>query len=322
MSKVSAADVLKASERISSFIHKTPIVTSTQANNKCGRQLFFKCENFQKSGSFKARGAMNAVLKAKDENPNINGLITHSSGNHGQALAWAAQQAKIPCSVVIPQVAPEIKKDAIRNYGAEVIECGDKPSDRSDVMKKIQEERNLTFIPPYDHYDVIAGQGTIGLEFLEQVPQLDALLITISGGGMSSGMALAAKSIKPDIKIFLVCPKGKRLQETLESGKRVWEGPPQYLNTIADGIRLQQTGLLTTPILMDLAEKEVFEMSEPEIIEAMKFSFERMKLVVEAAAACGIAAAFSDKLKQMDNSLKNIGVILCGGNLDLENLPF
>ncbi|XP_012946291.1 probable serine racemase [Aplysia californica] len=275
---VTFVDVLKALERISPFIHKTPIFTSEQANRKCGRQLFFKCENFQKSGSFKARGALNAVLKCQQVKPNVNGVVTHSSGNHGQALAWAAQRANLPCCVVVPQMAPDVKKNAIRGYGAELLECGPKPSDRNEACDKVQDDRNFELIPPYDHVDVIAGQGTIAVELLEQVPFLDAILVPISGGGMSSGICIAAKTIKPDIKIFIVAPKGKRLEECLRTGKRPWEGPPQYLDTIADGIRLQQTGYITTPILMELAEKDVFEMSDEEIIEGMKFSFERMKV--------------------------------------------
>ncbi|KAH9525448.1 hypothetical protein Btru_001459 [Bulinus truncatus] len=318
---ISLNDVLQASKRISPFLHKTPVFTSHQADEKSGRHLFFKAENLQKSGSFKARGALNAILRAKESKNEISGVVTHSSGNHGQGLAWASKVAKLSCYVVIPEMAPVVKKNAILNYGAELVECGAKPADRYEACEKLQREKKLEFIPPYDHQDVIAGQGTIGLELLEQVPELDAILIPISGGGMSAGIAIAAKSIKPEIKIFLVTPKGKKLEECLKTGERPWKGEPQYLDTIADGIRLQQTGYITTPILVDLVEKDVFEMSDQEMVEGMKFMFERMKLVIEAASGAAVAAAFSQKLKNMDSSIRNVGVILCGGNVDIDDLP-
>lgn len=304
------------------MFHKTPVLTCSQADKRSSRKLFFKCENHQKTGSFKARGALNAVLRAKEKSTNCPGFVTHSSGNHGQALAWASQVAGLPCYVVVPEMAPEVKKRAIRGYGAQLVECGSQPQDRYDACDKLQNDKNLEFIPPYDHFDVIAGQGTISVEFLDQVPNLDAILVPISGGGLSSGIAIAAKAIKPDIKVFLVTPKGKRMEECLRSGKRPWQGPPQYLDTIADGIRLQQTGYITTPILTELAEKDVFEMEEEDIVQGMKFAFERMKVVIEAAAGASVAAAFSDKLRAMDPKMVNIGVILCGGNVDINHLPW
>ncbi|CAL1544584.1 unnamed protein product [Lymnaea stagnalis] len=322
MAVVTFNDVVNASNQISQYLHKTEVFTSEQADKKTGRCLYFKTENLQKSGSFKARGALNAVLKAKEKNIEINGVVTHSSGNHGQALAWAASVCSLPCYVVVPQTAPAVKKNAILSYGAELVECGLEPTDRYEACEKLEKEKNLEFIPPYDHVDVIAGQGTIGLEFLNQVPKLDAIFIPVSGGGMSAGIAIATKAIKPSIKIFLVTPKGKKLEECLRTGTRPWEGPPQYLDTIADGIRLQQTGYITTPILTDLVEKEVFEMSDEEMIEGMKFIFERMKLVIEAASGAAVAAAFSQKFRDMDNSIKNVGVILCGGNVDIDALPW
>uniref|UniRef100_A0A2C9JDA5 L-serine ammonia-lyase n=1 Tax=Biomphalaria glabrata TaxID=6526 RepID=A0A2C9JDA5_BIOGL len=269
---ISFNDVLEANKRISQFLHKTPVFTSHQADEKSGgRCIFFKAENLQKSGSFKARGALNAVLKCRESN-------------------------NATCGVVIEFVS-------FFNF-------------RYEACDRLEKEKNLVFIPPYDHQDVIAGQGTIGLEFLEQVPQLDAILIPVSGGGMSAGIAIAAKTIKPDIKseyIFI---------QRSERGKRPWEGPPQYLETIADGIRLQQTGYITTPILIDLVEKQVFEMSDQEMVEGMKFAFERMKLVIEAASGAAVAAAFSQKMKNMDASIQNVGVILCGGNVDIDDLPW
>lgn len=245
--------------------------------------------------------------------------MTHSSGNHGQALAWAARQAGVPCCVVVPQAASPVKKSAILSHGADLLDCGPDPADRAVFVKKVQDERGFTLIPPYDHLDVIAGQGTIVLEFLLQVPKLDAIMVPIGGGGLSSGICIAAKAIKPDIKIFLVCPKGKGMEETLRSGVRA--SSQRYLDTVADGIRMHQTGEMTTPILADLAEKMVFDMGEKEIIDGMKFAFERMKLVVEAASGAAVAAAFSPRLRQMDG-MARVGVVLCGGNVDLDHLPF
>ncbi|XP_055957575.1 serine racemase isoform X2 [Patella vulgata] len=211
---------------------------------------------------------------------------------------------------------------AIKEYGAELIQCGPLPTDRMAACEKVAREKNYEIIPPFDHNDVIAGQGTIAVEFLEQVPDLDAILVPISGGGMLSGIAIAAKHIKPGIKVFAVEPEGKILEKCLTSGERLWPNPPQYLDTIADGIRLQQVGHLTWPILLELVEKEVFTVNNEEIKAAMKFVFQRLKLVVEAASGAGVAAVFSDRFKTLDSSIKNIGVILCGGNVDIDHLPW
>ncbi|BFZ19355.1 hypothetical protein BsWGS_22394 [Bradybaena similaris] len=319
---VSLDDIKKARDRISPFIHKTPVFTSSQADARSGRSLFFKAENLQKTGAFKVRGALNAILKAKESKPDIHGFATYSSGNHGQAMAWASHLSGFPCYVVVPETASAVKKNAIRGYGANLIECGPKPTDRNDTCEQVRKEKNLDVIPPFDHPDVIAGQGTVGLEILEQVPDVEAVLVAISGGGLSSGIATAVKALKPSVKIFLVTPKGKNLAECLKTGKRPWEGPPQYLNTIADGIRLQQTGYITTPILIEKAEKDVIEVSDEEIIAGMKFGFERMKLTVEAASGATIAAALSDQFKSLDPSIRKVVVILSGGNVELDNLPW
>ncbi|KAK7474457.1 hypothetical protein BaRGS_00034279 [Batillaria attramentaria] len=316
------SDVLKASKRISPYVHRTPVFTSSTADELTGRKLFFKAELLQKTGSFKARGSLNATILAKERNPSLNGTVTHSSGNHGQGVAWSARCVGVPSYVVVPSMAPASKKNAIRSYGAHLVECGTKPSDRIETYERVQKEKGLEFIPPYDHPDVIAGQGTIGLEFMEQVPELDAILVPTSGGGMGSGIAIAAKHIKPDVKVFIVSPKGKMLEECFKTGKRLWPEPPQYLDTLADAIRLQQLGHITFPILTQLAEKEVFEMSDEEMVQGMRFVMQRMKLVVEAASGASVAAAMSEKMKAMDPAMKNIGVILCGGNVDIDHLPW
>ncbi|XP_046379215.2 probable serine racemase [Haliotis rufescens] len=319
---VKLSDILRAHQRIAKCIHKTPVFTSSTANSITGRKLFFKAENLQKTGSFKARGALNSILSLKETKPSFTGVVTHSSGNHGQAVAWAAGVAGVPCAVVVPEYAPEVKKAAIRGYGAELATCGSQPSNRETVCQKVMAEKGYEFVSPYDHYDVIAGQGTIAVELLEQVPELDAILVPISGGGMSSGIAIAAKAIKPEIKVFLVEPEGKMMEKCLKTGERLWPNPPQYLDTIADGIRLQQAGNNTFPILCQLAEKEVFTQTNEDMKEGMKFVFQRMKLVIEAASGAAVAAAFSQRLRDMDDNLRHIGVILCGGNTDIEKLPW
>ncbi|KAK3084813.1 hypothetical protein FSP39_019483 [Pinctada imbricata] len=262
------------------------------------------------------------VLTVKEKDPNVTGVVTHSSGNHGQALAWAAKMAKLPCTVVVPNNFSAVKVEAIKGYGAELVLCEPTPASRQETCDRVGKEKSFTFIPPYDHYDVIAGQGTMAVEFLKQVPDLDAILVPVSGGGMISGIAIAAKTIKPDIKVFMVEPEGKMAEESLRAGERLWPDPPGFLNTIADGIRLQQLGHITWPIILELVEKDVFSVSDEEMIKGMQFTFQRMKLVIEAASGAGVAAVMSEKMATMDPSIKNIGVILCGGNVDINNLPW
>lgn len=320
--KIALSDIKKAHERISPYIHFTPYFTSSTLDSIVGRKVFFKAENLQKTGSFKARGALNAVISLKSSNPDVRGVVTHSSGNHGQALAWAAKTANIKCSVVVPNNSPKIKSQAIEGYGAELVFCEPTPADRQGTCERVAKERGYTIIPPYDHNDVIGGQGTIAVEFLKQVPDLDAILVPVSGGGMTSGIAIAAKTIKPDIKVFMVEVEGKMCEECLRAGERLWPNPPRFLNTIADGIRLQQLGELTWPIILELVEKEVFSVKDEDIVKAMKFVFERMKLVIEPASGAGVAAVMSERLAAMDPTLRNVGVILCGGNVDINHLPW
>ncbi|XP_050410098.1 serine racemase [Patella vulgata] len=315
-------DVTEACQRISGFIHRTPIFTNSTIDGLTGRNIYFKAENLQKTGSFKVRGAINSVLKLKEKDRAVVGVTTHSSGNHGQALACAARSVRFPCSIVVPSYTSAVKKAAIKGYGAELTECGPLASDRRETCEKVALEKNYEIIPSSDHYDVIAGQGTIAMEFLEQVPDLDAILVSVSGGGMISGIAIAAKHIKPGIKVFAVEPEGKILEKCLTSGERLWPNPPQYLDTIAEGIKLQQVGHLTWPILLELVEKEVFTVNNEEIKVGMQFVFQRMKLVVEAASGAAVAAVLSEQFKTLDSSIKNVGVILCGGNVDIDHLPW
>ncbi|XP_052074734.1 probable serine racemase [Mytilus californianus] len=314
--------IYKAHERIKPFVHRTPIITNSTFNNLIGKEAFFKCENLQKTGSFKARGALNTILKLKESNPNLKGVVAYSSGNHGLATAWASRLAEVKCSVVISKTTSEFKATAIQGYGAEVVTCEYDPISRIEACEKIAAKEGYEIIHTSDHDDVIHGQGTIAVELLQEVPDLDAILVSASGGGMISGIAIAAKSINKNIKIFMVEPKGKMAEKSLRSGKRWWPNPPQFIDTIADGLMSQQLGILTFPIICRLVEKEVFTVENEDMIKGMVFSFRYMKMVIEAAAGATVAAAMSEKLKQMDPSIKKIGVILCGGNVDMLKLPW
>ncbi|XP_064602870.1 uncharacterized protein LOC135468512 [Liolophura sinensis] len=316
------ADIQQAHERIRPYIHRTPVFTSTTADARCERKAFFKCENLQKTGSFKARGALNAVLRLKEKSGDKSKVITHSSGNHAQALAWAANMAGIPCTVVVPNNTPITKINAMKSYGANVVLCEPTVEGRKGTCDRLAAEQGATYISSCDHFDIVSGQGTIALEFLEDVPDLDAVLVPVSGGGMVSGIATAGKAIRPQLKVFAVEAKGKDLERSLKAGERLWPNPPQMVDTIAEGIRLQQLGHLPWLIALKLVEKDVFTVDNEAIIEGMKFSFERMKLVIEGASGAGVAALFSDRLKKMSPDLLKVGVILCGGNLDLDHLPW
>ncbi|XP_022344490.2 serine racemase-like [Crassostrea virginica] len=319
---ITFSDVLDAKEKISPYVHECPVVTSSTMDKMVGRKVFFKAESFQKTGSFKARGALNAVLSLVSKSPEVHGVVTHSSGNHGQALAWASKMVGLDCTVVVTKNTPKSKCEAIKAYGVDLVFCEPTYADRIKTCNKISEERSIPYISSSDDYDIMAGQGTIAVEFLNQVPNLDAVIVPVSGGGMAAGIATAAKAIKPAIKVFIVEPEGKMCEMCLKTGKRLWPETPQFLDTIADGLIVQQLGKRTWPIILDLVEKDVFTVNNKEIIKAMKFVFERMKLVIEPAAGAGVAAVMSKRMASMDPGLKNVGVILCGGNVDINRLPW
>ena len=239
-------------------------------------------------------------------------------------MAWAAHCEKIPCTVVVPKNTTKVKLDAIREYGAQVEFCENNPESRVEVCERLAEEQNRLIIKPYDDYDVMCGQGTIALEFLEQIPHLDAIVISISGGGLLSGVCVCAKAIKPSIRIIGVEPVGKRLAECLKKNERNLDNKPvSYLNTLAEGIRTEQCGQLTFPILSKyIRPEDVITVTDEDMIEATKFVFKRMKMVIELAAGAAVAAVLSPKLKENYPELKNIGVVLCGGNIDIEHLPW
>ena len=244
-------NIVEAYGRIKPFVHQTPVFTSASFNQIASKkaaipniELFFKCENFQKTGAFKARGATNAVFLAKETNVSLKGVVTHSSGNHGQAIAYACSKdvGNVPCTVVVPKDTPKIKCEAIRGYGADLVFCESTPTSRKETCAKISEEKGYEIIHPYDNYNVIAGQATIAYEMMKEqnFKDLDAILVPISGGGMCSGIALSAKEINPQTKIIAVEPKGKDLGESLKAKERLWKNPPQFIDTIAEGIKTQQ----------------------------------------------------------------------------------
>lgn len=307
-----------ARRRIEPFIHRTPVLTSATLDAVSGRRLWFKCELFQKTGSFKFRGATNAV-RMLDDAVAAKGVVTHSSGNHAQALALAARMRGIAAHVVMPSNSAEIKKAAVRGYGARIIECEPTLEARESTAARVISETGAAMIPPYNHPNVIAGQGTIALELLDECPQLDAIVVPLGGGGMISGVAIAAKALKPSIRVIGAEPE---LAGDAAASKR--EGsiqPAMKPVTIADGLRTA-LGPLTFPVVRDLVD-DVVLVSEADIAASMRFVWERMKITIEPSAAVGVAVACSGWMHSMENAdLKDVGVVLCGGNVDLAGLPF
>lgn len=314
--------ILRAHRRIAPYIHRTPILTSATANQLTGLNVFFKTENFQKTGSFKARGAINGILSLQERKPNVKGVVTHSSGNHGLALAWAAQQLKMPCLVVVPENTAAVKINAVKTYGAEVVLSQPTPQARKLLCKELSAEKSYEIIEPFDNYDVIAGQATIAIELMEQVSDLEAIVVPVGGGGLSAGIALATKLSKPHIKVLMVEPKGKELAKSMKAGNWMWDGPDRNFSTVADSINRQHLGKLTWPIVLKYAESDVLTVEDEEIIQGMKFAFQRLKIVVEPASATGLTSLLTRKLQKINSSLQNVGVIVCGGNVDLDHLPW
>jgi threonine dehydratase len=308
--------IREARERIERHAHKTPVLTSSTLNRLAGRKLFFKCENLQRVGAFKFRGACNAVMKL-DADVARRGVVTHSSGNHAQALALAARLRGIAAHIVMPTNAPDVKRNAVIGYGARVVPCEPNLESRESTAREVAEETGATLIPPYDHPDVIAGQGTCGLELCEQVPELEAVVVPIGGGGLVSGIAIAVKGLQPDIRVYGAEPIGA---DDAARSKAAGTLVPQFdPRTIADGLRTS-LGEHTWPVVRDLVDR-IITVSDDEIIKAMRLCFERMKLVIEPSAAVGIAAVLADVFRSMPG-LGRVGVILTGGNVDLANLPW
>ena len=296
-------------ERISRHADKTPVLTCASLDGMVGARLFFKCENFQKTGAFKFRGACNSVFLLSDEQAS-RGVVTHSSGNFAAALALAAAKRGSSARIVMPSNAPEVKVAAVKGYGGIITFCEPTLESRQTTAEKIIKETGATFIHPYNDYRIIAGQGTAAVELMEKIPDLDFILAPVGGGGLLSGTAIAAKGINPKIKVIGCEPKNADdAYRSIKAGRII---PSENPNTIADGLRTS-LGDKTFPIIRDLVD-EILLATEEEIITAMRHIFERMKIVAEPSAAVPLAVLLSGQLDVRD---KRAGVILSGGNVDL-----
>src|SRR5216683_8199910 len=305
--------IKEAAARIAGRVHRTPVTTSRSFNAAAGCEVFFKCENLQRAGAFKIRGATNKILALTGDEKK-RGVIAVSSGNHAQAVALAAREAGIRAVVCVPEDAPKMKVAATREYGADIRFFDRHKDDRDAFGREIAEREGLVMVPAYDDYLIMAGQGTCGLEFLEEVPDLDSILTPCSGGGLFAGVSSAAKAVKPSIHCFAVEPDtANDTQQSISKGERVAIPPPP---TIADGLRVQTPGALTFPITRANAE-DVLTVSDEEIIAAMRFMLFRMKLLVEPSGAAAAAAVFARKLAK---DLNRVGVVLSGGNIDPDAL--
>ena len=306
---VSYEDVAAAAARIAGAAHRTPVLTSSTADAMTGARVFFKAENLQRMGAFKFRGAYNAIAMLGPE-ARRRGVLAFSSGNHAQAIALAGRLQGVATTIVMPTDAPLIKLSATRGYGAEVVTYDRKTEDREALSKKLAVERGLALIPPYDHADVIAGQGTAAKELFEDTGALDYLFVCVGGGGLISGCALAAQALAPGCKVIGVEPEaGNDVQQSFRRGEIVRIALP---NTIADGAQTMFPGQLTFPIIQALVS-DILTVSDAELIEAMRFFVSRMKIVVEPTGCLAAAAVFG---KQIDLAGKRVGVILSGGNVD------
>jgi len=305
------ADVDAAAERIDGHAHHTPVLTSRTVDEALEARVFFKCENFQRMGAFKFRGAFNA-LSCFDARQRKAGVVAFSSGNHAQAIALSARLLGMPATIVMPHDAPASKVEATRGYGGEVIVYDRYREDREAIGRRLAEERGMTLVPPYDHADVIAGQGTAAKELIEEVGELDALFVCLGGGGLLSGSALAAKALSPQCRLYGVEPEaGNDGQQSLRRGEIVHIETPQ---TIADGAQTQHLGRLTFEIIRRDVD-DIVTANDAELVECMRFFATRMKMIVEPTGCLGFAAA-----RRLSRHVagRRVGVIVSGGNVDLE----
>ncbi len=316
--------ILEAHARIATRIHRTPVLTSASLDAMAGASLFFKCENLQKTGSFKIRGASNAILSLSEKEA-AHGIVTQSSGNHGAAVACAAGWRGVPAFIVMPKNAPAVKVRAIQAYGGEITFCEPKVSSRNEVCARVQSETGAALIHPFDNDEIIAGQATAAKELLEEIPDLDAVFAPVSGGGLLSGTCLGAKGLRPDIRVF-----GCEPERADDAYRSLSSGTLQSLessDTIADGLRASLAPR-TFAILRDNVER-ILLASEEELIAAMRMVWERMKIIIEPSSAVAIApllkpdaVASLDLPKRADGMPPKLGVIFSGGNVDLTSLPF
>lgn len=308
-------DVLAARTRLLPYIHRTPVIRCQSVDERAQCEVFFKCENLQKTGSFKVRGAINAIAQLPAEKLR-NGVVTHSSGNHAAALAFAARLFGTSAYIVMPSNSSAIKKAAVKNYGGQITECEPNLAAREEVAAAVQAATGAILIPPFDHPHIIAGQGTCSVEFLEEVIDLDLIICPIGGGGLMSGTCLAAKSISPKIRIIGAEPSGADdAYRSKLAGQIIPQTNPQ---TIADGLRTS-LGEFTWPFIRDWVD-EIVCVSEDEISEALRWFTQRAKLVIEPSAAVGIAVLFklmsgSEQTRTKSERPPRVGVILCGGNI-------
>jgi threonine dehydratase len=310
----SLEDIRQAHRRIEPFIHRTPVLTSATINRMTAGEIFFKCENLQKAGAFKIRGACNAVFSLSDEEAR-RGVSTHSSGNHAAALALAAQWRGIPAHVVMPETAPHVKKLAVAGYGAEIVFCRPTLEARERTLAEVVARTGANVVHPYNDLRVITGQGTAAIELCEQVQNLDLILAPVGGGGLVSGTAVAVSLVSPKTAVVAAEPeRADDAYRSLRSGRIVPALPP---NTIADGL-LTSLGDLTFPIIQRHV-KDIVLVSEEAIVEAMRCLWERMKILVEPSAAVPLGAILS---RRLDVAGQRVGIIVSGGNVDLDRLPW
>lgn len=302
-------DVLGAAERLAGIVNTTPIISSRTLNDLSGRDVFLKCESFQRAGSFKFRGAYNAISRL-DDKARTRGVVAYSSGNHAQGVALSSKLLGVPAVIVMPDDAPQVKQDATRGYGAEIVFFDRQKIDGADYQHEVAAERDMVVIPPYDNPHIMAGQGTAALELLRAVPDIDALVVPIGGGGLIAGCAVAAKGIDESIRIYGVETVGADdTKLSIEKGERVVIPPPP---TIADGTRSQTPGELTFPVMQALLD-DVLVVSDEQVLDALRFAITRTKLVIEPSAAVPVAAVMEGLLPA---DARRVGVIISGGNID------
>ena len=312
--EVKKSDLIDCHNRIKPFIHNTPVLTSNYVNEITGAEVYFKCENFQKMGAFKMRGAANAILRLSDEQKS-NGVVTHSSGNHAQAISLAAKKIGIKAYIVMPSNAPEIKKEAVKGYGGELIECEPSLKAREAAAEDLVDSKSATFIHPSNNMDVILGQGTAAKELIDQYGSFDHILVPIGGGGLIAGSALAVKYFGNNCTVI-----GTEPFEVDDAYRSLISGKIETnisTNTIADGLRTQ-LGDKNFPIILNEV-KNIIRITEDEIIDSMKLIWQRLKIICEPSCSLPLAGILKNK---NDFKGKKIGVVITGGNIDLSNLPF
>jgi len=310
----SKENIISAAKRIQPYINKTPVLTSATFNRMFGASLFFKCENFQKVGAFKSRGAVNAVFSMEDEVVS-KGVATHSSGNHAQALARAARLRNVPAYIVMPRNAPQVKIDAVKNYGGNITFCEPTLQAREETLKQVIKKTGAVEVHPYDNYRIIEGQATCALELIEDAGAPDLLLCPVGGGGLLGGTVLSANYFSKKTEVIACEPAGADdAYRSFKAGKLI---PSVNPKTIADGL-LTSLGKRNFPIMMKYV-KDIVTVSDGAIIEAMRLIYERMKIVIEPSSAVPLAVLLENKVNVKG---KTVGIIISGGNVDLKNLPF